>query len=177
MFLPKSKYKGPFTAAGGDKELLYKDSLKPFRGQYFITYKKQVFEGEAPQYAGKELIFKNDYLVRKAREGKIELPKPFIPKPTDKDYTNKKFTRYFAKDKRNGRVFEIQKSDFAPTAKLPSMQTIKLEWWIDGPAKDTKYRGYIYYGAETRNRNTLQEAEKSMRGITNLLNNLSEFVL
>ena len=32
MFLPKSKYKGPFTTAGGDEELLVKSTLKPYRG-------------------------------------------------------------------------------------------------------------------------------------------------
>ena len=56
MYLPKSKYKGPFTATSGDKELLYKDTLKPFRGSYIVTYKNKYYEGKTPQEACEEAI-------------------------------------------------------------------------------------------------------------------------
>ena len=67
MFLPKSKYKGPFTATGGDEELLVKSTLKPYRGEYIITYKNQYFNGATPQEAKYELILKKVHLEKEDR--------------------------------------------------------------------------------------------------------------
>lgn len=176
MFLPKSKYKGPFTAAGGDKELLVKSTLKPFRGKYIVTYKNQYFEGETPQEAKRELILRTVFEEQEANKNKLEKPKAKVITPTEKDYKNKKFKRYFIKDTRSGRIIETDKSEYNKAKTLPAHSSLILEWYIKAPAKDTKYRGYIYYGAETRNRNALSEAEKQMRGLSSYLTDLAQFV-
>lgn len=177
MFLPKSKYKGPFTATSGDKELLYKDTLKPFRGSYIVTYKNKYYEGKTPQEAKKELILKSLYEEQQANKNKFKGPKAAIIEPSEKDYKNKKFTRYFTKDKRSGRILEVTKDEFNRVKKLPAHLCTSLEWWIEGPAEDTKYNGYIYFGATTRNAKAVEEAEKKIKGIKNYLKNLAEFVI
>lgn len=177
MFLPKSKYKGPFTATGGEKELLVKDTLKPYRGPYILTYKNQYFAGKTPQEAKQELVLKSVYEENEQSKNKIIPPKATIVQPSEKDYKNKSFTRYFTKDKRSGKILEVDKTEFNRVKKIPAHLTVSLNWYLEGPAEDTRYRGYMYYGASTRNRNTVLEANKSLPGIKNYLKDLSEFVV
>ena len=177
MYLPKSKYTGPFKSSGGDKELIYKDTLKAFKGEYFITYKNQIFEGTAPKFAGKELMFKLEYEKKLESKNKTTPPRSTVVAPTENDYSNKKFTRYFSRDKRSGLILELSKVEFNRVKKLPSIITTSIEWWIEGPVENTKYNGYTYFGAKNRNLNAVEEAEKTMRGIKNYLKDLSQFVV
>lgn len=177
MYLPKSKYKGPFIATGGDKEILYKDTLKPFRGSYFITYKDQLFEGESPKSAKKELIFKADYDKQLENQNKITPVKSKLVTPTENDYKNKKFTRYFCKDRRSGLISELDKVEYNRVSKLPAHFTTAIEWWLEGPAEDTKFRGYLYVGAINKNKKAVEEGEKVLRGLKNYIKDLSEFVI
>ena len=177
MFLPKSKCKGPFTATGGEKELLIKDTLKPYRGKYIVTYKNQYFEGETPQQAKRELILKSVYEENEKNKNKITPAKGATITPTEKDYKNKKFTRYFSKDKRSGLILELDKGEFTRVSKLPTYRTVSIEWWLEGPAEDTDYRGYMYLGASTRNNKAINEGEKTVRGLKNYIKDASQFVI
>lgn len=176
MYLPKSKYTGPFKSSGGDKELLYKDTLKPFKGDYFITYKNQIFEGTTPKFAGKELMFKLEYEKKQENKNKIIPPKSVIVTPTETDYKNKKFTRYFSRDKRSGLILELNKAEFNRVKKLPAYLTASIEWWLEGPAEDTEFRGYMYLGAKSRNEKSVENGEKQLRGLKNYIKDLSQFV-
>ena len=177
MFLPKSKYKGPFSATNGENQLLIKETLKPYTGKYIVTYKNQYFEGETPQTANRELILKSAYEKEQENKNKKSLPTQKHIVPKEADYKNKKYIRYFCKDKRSGRIIEINKSDFNDSKKLPSIIITSIEWWIEGPVENTKYNGYTYFGAKNRNLNAVEEAEKTMRGIKNYLKDLSQFVV
>jgi hypothetical protein len=54
---------------------------------------------------------------------------------------------------------------------------LEITWWIEGPALDTKYNGYLYEGAISRNKKALAKAEKTFPGISSYLFSLDEFVL
>jgi len=176
MFLPRSKYKGPFKAAGGSEELLVKSTLKPYRGDYIVTYKNQYFAGKTPQEAKEQLILKSKYDEEQANKGKHEGPQQTFIVPSEADYKNKYFDRYFAKDLRSKKIVEITLKESNRLKKVPGNITVSLQWFLEGPAKDTEYRGYIYYGAETRNKKAVLEATKVMKGLDTFLKDLGEFV-
>ena len=177
MYLPKSKYKGPFTASDGDKKVLVLDTEEVFRGKYFVTYKGKLFEGRFPKEAGRELIFEKTLLKIKAEEKVTPTPTSSFIVPTEKDYENKKFKRYFSRDKRTGKIVEVNLKEYKNIKNYPSYTGVEVIWWIEGPALDTKYNGYLYEGAITRNKKALAKAEKTCSGISSYLFSLDEFVL
>ena len=177
MYLPKSKYKGPFTAADGAKKVLVLDTKEVYKGKYFVTYKDELFEGRFPKEAGRKLIFQ-DTLLKKEEEKNTPLkPIPSLVIPVEADYENKKFKRYFSRDRRSGKIVELSLKEFKKVKKYPSYRCIELEWWIEGPVEDTSYNGYIYKGAETRNLETLNLHTKDFFGIKDYLYTLDEFVV
>lgn len=176
MFLPKSKYKGPFTTAGGDEELLVKSTLKPYRGEYIITYKNQYFNGATPQESKFELILKKEHLEKEAKKNKHTGPIQSYIEPKEADYKKKFFIRYFAKDLRSKKIVEITKDEFIRVSKIPAHTVVSLEWFLEGPAENTEYRGYIYYGAKSRNEKAVAKATKVIKGLDKYLKDLGEFV-
>jgi len=177
MYLPKSKYKGPFTASDGDKKVLVLDTKEVYKGQYFITYKDELYEGRFPKEAGRRLIFEKVLLQQQEDEKKSSMPKAAVIKPTEKDYENKKFKRFFSRDKRSGKILEVDLKEYKNIKKYPSFTGVELDWWIEGPAEDTYYNGYLYEGAITRNTKTLDKAELTCKGIKDYLFLLDEFVI
>jgi len=177
MYLPKSKYKGPFTASGGDKRMLIEETKEDFKGQYFVTYKGEMFEGRFPKEAGRKLIFAKELEEQEAAAKESKAPKIAYIRPTKNDYEAKKFKRYFTKDKRNGKIIEVVAADFKNIKNFPSYIGCELEWWIEGPIEDTYYNGYLYKGAKHRNGLAVEEAEKKVQGIKNYLTDLGEFVV
>lgn len=177
MFLPKSKYKGPFTASGGEQELLVKETLKPYRGMYIVTYKGEYYEGESPQEAKRQLILKSDYEKSKKSENTLPPIKQTQEGPTEADYKNKKYKRYFVKDLRKGKILEVDQKEFNKAETYPSHSTLSIEWDLSTPVDDTYFRGYLYIGSASRNSKTVESAEKIMKGIKNLLNNPKQFVV
>ena len=177
MYLPKSKYKGPFTAADGAKKVLVLDTKEIYKGKYFVTYKDELYEGRFPKEAGRQLIFES-VLLKKEKESSRELkPQPSLVIPTEKDYESKKFKRYFSRDKRSGKIIELNRKEFNNLKKYPSYMGLELEWWIEGPVEDTLYNNYLYKGAATRNRETINKRKKAFKGIEEYLFALDEFVV
>jgi len=176
MFLPRSKYKGPFTATGGEQELLVKSTLKPYRGKYIVTYKGQYFSGSTPQEAKDELILKSSYEEKEKNKNNHIIESETFIEPTESDYKKSTYTRYFAKDLRSLKIIEITKPEFIRVGKLPAHSVVSLDWYLKGPAENTKYRGYMYYGAKSRNAKAVLEAEKTIDGLSNYLKDLGQFV-
>ena len=176
MFLPKSKYKGPFTATGGDEELLVKSTLKPYRGEYIITYKNQYFNGATPQEAKYELILKKVHLEKEENKNKHIGPLQAFIEPKEADYKNKFFTRHFAKDLRSEKIMEITSEEVNRLKKIPGSITVSLEWYLEGPSEDTEYRGYMYLGAKHRNAKSVAAATNTIEGLDKYIKDLGKFV-
>lgn len=177
MYLPKSKYKGPFTATGGENRILVEETKEEFKGQYFVTYKGEMFEGKFPKEAGRKLIFAKELEEKEAATKESKSPKIAYIKPTENDYEAKKFKRYFCKDKRSGKIIEVNQADYNNIKNFPSFIGCQIEWWLEGPAQDTSYNGYIYKGAVHRNGLAVDKAEKEVQGIKNFILDLAEFVV
>jgi|TARA_B110000977_G_C11089274_1_gene496070 hypothetical protein len=177
MYLPKSKYKGPFTASGGEEGVLYKDTKEPFNGKYIITFRKQLFEGNSPLLAGRELIFEKDHLLELQNINPEKRPTSKNITPTEKDYSVRYYKRYFAKDNRSEKIIEIDSKEFNKVSSYPSFSAISLDWWIEGPSEDTSYDGIVYKGAKYRNNKAVSKAQESMEGIQDYLFLLDEFVV
>ena len=155
---------------------MVKSTLKPYRGDYIVTYKNQYFAGKTPQEAKEQLILKSKYDEEQANKDKHKGPQQTFIEPSEADYKNKYFDRYFAKDLRSKKIVEITLKESNRLKKVPGNITVSLQWFLEGPAKDTEYRGYIYYGAETRNKKVVSEATKVMKGLDTFLKDLGEFV-
>lgn len=177
MYLPKSKYKGPFTASDGDRKVLVLDTKEVFKGQYFITYKDELYEGRFPKEAGRKLIYATEVAKKEENSNTYDTIKAVTIQPTEKDYENKLFKRYFLKDKRTSKIIEVDLKGYKDGVKIPSYYSLELDWWIEGPSKDTYYNGYLYEGAISRNTKAVMRAEKSFSGIKDYLFQLDEFVV
>ncbi len=101
----------------------------------------------------------------------------YYPKPTEDDYIQGSFRRYFLQDVRNGEIKEITSETYKSIADKGYYRRTKLEWNILGPSEDQIVNGYSYPGAEARNRDVVSQAEEIIPGMTEFLSDLKQFVV
>jgi hypothetical protein len=101
----------------------------------------------------------------------------YYPKPTEDDYIQGTFRRYFLQDVRNGEIKEINSETYKSIADKGYYRRTKLEWNLLGPSEDEKVNGYIYPGAIARNRDVVIQAEEVIPGMTEFLSDLKQFVV
>lgn len=103
----------------------------------------------------------------------------YFPKPTDEDYQRGLLVRYFAKDTRNGKIYEINKKRFILFKReaKTSIKILKLEWYITGDPEDQTIKGYVYPGLKAKNADVVKQAEKIIPGIgRQILKDKGQFV-
>lgn len=98
-------------------------------------------------------------------------------KPTEEDYIQGTFRRYFLQDVRNGEIKEITSETYRSIADKGYYRRTKLEWNLLGPSEDEVINGYIYPGVIARNRDVVLQAEEVIPGITEFLSDLRQFVI
>jgi len=200
MYLPKSKYIGDRYTTGEEWSLAGQTTT--YIGYYFTTWNGQAFTGRRPGDGANDLlerytgvpqapglqvekstydIISNDI---QAFALKRTLPVPtHYPVPTRQDYLNLSFTRYLAKERLTGKVFEISLDTYTALNGndtryyYPGYTTVKLDWTIVGPLEDTQNGPYIIPGAASRNSQARDLADKELPGAAKFLNNLAQFVL
>lgn len=101
----------------------------------------------------------------------------YYPKPTEDDYIQGTFRRYFLQDVRNSEIKEISAETYKNIADKGYYRRTKLEWNLLGPSEDEKVNGYIYPGAVARNRDVVVQAEEVIPGISEFLSDLKQFVV
>lgn len=101
----------------------------------------------------------------------------YYPKPTEEDYIQGTFRRYFLQDVRNGEIKEITSETYKSIADKGYYRRTKLEWNLLGPSEDETVNGYIYPGAIARNRDVVVQAEEVIPGISEFLSDLKQFVV
>lgn len=101
----------------------------------------------------------------------------YYPKPTEDDYIQGSFRRYFLQDVRNGEIKEITSETYKSIADKGYYRRTKLEWNLLGPSEDETVNGYIYPGAIARNRDVVIQAEEVIPGMTEFLSDLKQFVV
>ncbi len=101
----------------------------------------------------------------------------YYPKPTEEDYIQGTFGRYFLQDVRSGEIKEINSETYKNIANKGYYRRTKLEWNLLGPSEDETVNGYIYPGAVARNRDVVSQAEEVIPGMTEFLSDLKQFVV
>lgn len=101
----------------------------------------------------------------------------YYPKPTEEDYIQGTFRRYFLQDIRNGEIKEITSETYKSIADKGYYRRTKLEWNLLGPSEDETVNGYIYPGAVARNRDVVAQAEEMIPGMREFLSDLKQFVV
>lgn len=180
-YYPKSKYSKPKSA--GQEEFVLKTTKEYYKGYYVETFDKKYFAGTSP-LDGIEL--------EKVKEHQLGLDEgiPFAfgilanslggffrKKPTNSEKERGVTKRYFVQDLNNNKIAETDKVSYVQTKlQVPNRNFLEVDWVIKGPAKDQMFGNYLYEGAETRNRKTIQALEKNMPGISTFITDYKELV-
>jgi len=108
---------------------------------------------------------------------KIPVPYKVVIAPADKKTGN--ITRYFIKKINNQQIMEInqkQFKDFNNKKIDPNLYIVaSLTWHITGEINDSKQGSLSVIGVRTKNKNSVDSANKSFPGLNKYLNNLTEF--
>lgn len=166
MAIPKSKYSDPKHTPGKEFTLDGKD----YKGWYVETFNKRYYTGKTISNTSKELI-----------------PITSIPKPKDifvqeflspnSDEKRKgSFQRFLVQKINNKKIIEVSKDKFNLFVNKSPYKTAILTWVIKGPAENTFFNGYVYYGAEHKNREAVNRLENTLPGVSSYFKNYSEFV-
>lgn len=102
--------------------------------------------------------------------------------PTEKEYEQKFFKRYFVKKRNEETIIEIDKNQYETLTKKNKgilgeyYLGIELEWKIKGPRNDQyKNQILIEHGIEDTNQKTVYQKNKEMPGLINVLTNYLEY--
>lgn len=166
MYLPKNKYKIKSTAGG---DVVNSDGT-PYVGSYIETAKGTVYEGNNLNGKKQVLAVRNQ-----TQSNEIERPYNDYYGPTEKDYQNGSYIRYFTRNHR-GKFVEMNKEQWLEKRNQKRLTSGQVTWLLTGPVKDGKVNGYPFKGTETKNRETLQKLERTYPGISDFFKSPSEFV-
>jgi len=163
MYLPKSKYE---IKSSPGNEYVFKDGT-PYSGFVVITYKGEVYEGDRLRNIGQRLFTVKEY--EEAQKAESPLLYNTYPVPTERDYDNGVFIRFFCIDKRNGKIYEV---DEDLQKKFKSYRYISREtvnWNIIGPVDDTITGNYIFRGTRSKNQKLINDLEAKYPGFSTFL--------
>jgi hypothetical protein len=124
------------------------------------------------------------YYQTKRKDNKPVVTESSIPvsdtlPPTPDDYQKTYFTRYILQYKLSTSpiYIEVNKNTYYTVLSSPDLlfyNTAEVLWKISGPLYDVKQGNLLVQGGIIdSNKRSIQEAEKTMPGITNYLNNLT----
>lgn len=105
----------------------------------------------------------------------LTYPVYFIPTPSSDNYTSMQITRYFAQKINTGEIFEIPSDNYREISTF-LYNKVSLIWYISGPRNNVKQGNVIIQkGVVEQNQESLKIAEKTMCGIKDYLNDLTQF--
>lgn len=100
----------------------------------------------------------------------------YYPTPTEEDYLNGYLDRYFIRDRRTQRIIEVDKKGYTKAKARKSFKRITLKWVLKGPAEDQIIGKYLYPGAESQNKNIVDQAEEHLKGLREYIKDYKQFV-
>jgi hypothetical protein len=201
-YYPKNKV-SPSQYTRGN-EYVFASSGKDYIGYYYKAFDGKYFTGQTPSYNDFELVPKSvnspgsdDYLFVRSKANRILnilnpdlkslpqtlLPKPSVVFPTNEDYANGFFTRYFAKRINTNpiTIFEISQQTYndlfnkSPKYNFALYEVTRLPWQITGQLETTTENGIITRGVRQVNMETVQQANLVFIGIDQYLTDYTEF--
>lgn len=161
MYIPKIKQVVGPKLAGFLKD---KVTGQKFNGSFVKDYKGRFFKGNRITSDSEELEFVPDG----SSISKDELFRNVHRTPSSGDYVKGTYVRYFARDRRDGKVVELDKISYLKIQKEKKVyrKTLKVQWYITGELEDKQVNGYIYPGLKAQNTEVARKAEKELPGIT-----------
>jgi hypothetical protein len=174
IYQPKTRVSKPSSTRGG--EFIEKESGKEYKGTYVKAYKDTYYAGSSLDQKGVELkeavapVERNPFITLALNLGLAAL-QGFLEKLiSNGDRLRGKTKRYFIKAKNSGKVSEVSKDTYQQAqTTLPNQIFAEIDWVIKGPAEDKNINGYMYEGAESKNKKTIQALEKQMPGVSLLI--------
>lgn len=99
-------------------------------------------------------------------------------KPTEKDKQACMFKRYFTKNKSTGKIKELTKGDYQQARGRAKNYELfaKTDWNLCGPLSDQEINGYFLEGTASKNKKLVDELEKQLPGIKDILTDYGQFV-
>jgi len=168
MYIPEGKYKKAVYTQGGD---LINENGTEYQGWYFEDYKGRIFSGKKPEKKSKRLLKLSDeedaFAQMTFTSEKIE--------PTELDYENGTFTRYFLQNFRTSKIIEVTKQKWLAIKGKNRTAFAKIEWILKGPADNVKKGDYIYFGAEAKNKELVEE-QVGIKNLKDYITDYREFV-
>ena len=163
-FLPKIKQKKNKKKG----KLIDPKTGLAFLGPFLLDHLGNFFKGKTLTAESEPLVFQPD-------ETETETdPQSFFdrfPQPNDKDYSKGKVKRYFVKDIPSNKVVELDKTSYIKQERegKPYRKFYTLDWNVTGKLEDSTINGFSAEGIISKNKKALQEAEKILPGISNLV--------
>ena len=173
-YIPKSRYKKAKSTDG--TEFVEVKSRKLYKGFYIETYKGKFFAGKTPEEGGVELEkIKKDI---KFPLGLLGLLAGFFKKkPTQSEKDKGVTKRNFIQDKNNNKIIETDPDTYAQAKEsLVNSTFAEIDWIIGGPANDVMFGEYLYEGAESKNKKTIQALETTLPGISTFVTDYTYLV-
>jgi hypothetical protein len=170
MYLPKSKYITKYSA--GDEFI--KPDGSAYTGYFIETYKGNFYQGK--EFNSNSIKLRD---IRALNEFSL-IESDFVNNiviPTEKDYKKGSFIRYFLQDKRNKQIIEVNKNNFLNLKKQNFTIAVSIEWVLSQPLEDLNKGPYIYFGAKTQNKESVEKAEKEIKGLSQFIFNYGQFVV
>ena len=180
-YQPKGSYRKPKSTSGGDFVEL--ESKKPYKGFYIQDYKGRYYGGKTPEEGGPELQKESklrDQLAMLVGLGALIpglLAGFFKKKPTQSEIEKGVTKRNFIQDKSNNKIIETDPDTYAQAKEvLTNSIFAEIDWTIGGPAEDVMYGEYMYEGAASKNKKTIEALNKTMPGISTFVTDYSYLV-
>jgi hypothetical protein len=165
MPIPKSKYSEPRHTPGKEFTL----DNQEYRGWYVATFQDRYYTGKEITSNSKELFpIKEEKPVILFTEDKIT--------PSETDRSKGILIRYVVQKVSNRKIIEVTKEKYNSFTDNPAFRRTSINWIIKGPAENTFFNSYPYFGADHRNRETVSKLESNFPGITSFFKDYSEFV-
>lgn len=174
VYYPLSKIKANLYTQGGEYKLLSTD--KDYKGFYFSTYDGKYFTEKTPSDKSEELIKYNSgtplTTLTSLQYGRTDQPGTQVVHsvnvPTDKDYENGVYTRYFVR-RINGddsTIKELSQQTYSELQNNPLYILAQGEWTLTGTVEDTTTpQGFVIPGVSSKNKKVINDLLKVIKGI------------
>lgn len=174
-FIPKSNYKKAKHTNGGKFRVA--STGEPYTGFYIEDSRGNFIAGETPEEKGPDLVeILQDatWVTAKPTGLLIEILQREL---TQNELQQGSIKRYFTQDFHNANIAEVLPETYL-VDKQDTLRknTLEVEWVTKGPAEDKIFGKYPYQGAESKNKQTIQEAEKTMPGISSYVTDYTYLV-
>ena len=170
MYIPISKYSKAKYSRGND---FTKSDGTFYVGWYFTDLAGNFFAGKKPSNTSFSLTLANSELT--APIPKMEFTGEYI-QPTEADYDNGYFIRFFLQDKRSKKIIEVKKEKFDFLKKYNYIINLQIKWILVGPIENINKGPYIYFGSAARNKETVMN-QSVIDFPKNYFKNYYEFII